>query len=227
MGTVFERFIENKKIQKRQENFKECIEDAKIKDKKLLKKIEDKIVNNPNIELNPGEIIRYIANYNDLNRDQQKLVSYIINDMCKDPSKQNIYEIEGLNWLKNYPELEDVAKPYNPELVLKDGVILARNGKKDPNTSKSIDVIFKIGKTCFVGTMKYTKNSGGAQDNQFNDVCNFLHHGIGLKDVKVIALVDGEYYTSDKIEQLKSINKDAIVMRISDIENLIDIYMKE
>lgn len=224
MGTAFERFIENKKIQKRQENFKKCIEEAKIKDKKLLLKIEEKIVNNPNIELVPAEIIRYISEYYELDKQEQKLVSYIINDMCKDPSKQNIYEIEGLNWLRNYPELDGVIKPCNPELVLKDGLVLTRNGKKDPNTSKSVDVVFRIGETRFIGTMKYTKNSGGAQDNQFNDVCNFLHHGMGLKNMKVIALVDGEYYTSEKIEQLKNINKDAIVIRISDIRNLIEMY---
>lgn len=60
--------------------------------------------------------------------------------------------------------------------------------------TKSADFMYKD----YYTTQKYTMNSGGSQDNQRNDVIDFLTRG-SIKH-KVCAIVDGDYW--DKYQQL-------------------------
>jgi hypothetical protein len=53
----------------------------------------------------------------------------------------------------------------------------------------------------FIYTQKYTKEKGGAQDNQYNDVCTFLSYGSIYH--KVGAIVDGEVWDTEWKEKLK------------------------
>ena len=55
-------------------------------------------------------------------------------------------------------------------------------------------------------TQKYTRGNGGAQDNQYRDVIQFLTYG--SKQHKVAAYVDGSYYTDEKRSELKRIFAD-------------------
>lgn len=59
--------------------------------------------------------------------------------------------------------------------------------------TKSAD--FKIGK--YYITQKYTREDGGTQDDQYNDVVDFLTKG--SINNKVGALVDGDYWINKKI----------------------------
>jgi len=103
---------------------------------------------------------------------------------CKDPSKQNISEkILGIQRLP--------VSGVNSIRFTPDGKL---TGVKSIGVSKSKSADFLFNGIYF--TQKYTAESGGAQDNQYNDVVDFL-----VKDsinYKVGAIVDGEYWDKKK-----------------------------
>ena len=88
-------------------------------------------------------------------------------------------------------------------------VLLKRIG-----TSKSVD--FVVNNTYI--TQKYTRSTGGAQDNQYADVIDFLIKG--SKKNKVAAIVDGSYWNDGKREELKEYfksNDNVQVLSMDDI----------
>ena len=88
----------------------------------------------------------------------------------KDPIKQNIYELSQLAYLKThgFPEVVRLNNGGKKSISIVDGEITPGPHKKDQ--MKSFDL--KAGMTYFV--CKYTKGSGGAQDNQYADVLKAL-----------------------------------------------------
>ncbi len=114
---------------------------------------------------------------------------------CKDPSKQNISEnlaAEVLNW-KKLPAQGKNCIRFNDN----GDIVSASSGN-----TKSAD-FYEMG---YYITQKYTEGDGGAQDNQRNDVIDFLKRG-SIK-YKVMAIVDGDYwdnkYRSILIEEFKN-----------------------
>lgn len=109
---------------------------------------------------------------------------------AKDPAKQNISENLVQSYLNISKETEDIRFDQN-------GQIYKGCGAKT-NLTKNADF-------CFNGvyiTQKYIgENKGGAQDNQYNDVVQFLTYG--SKQHKVGALVDGKYWEEGRREQLE------------------------
>lgn len=104
----------------------------------------------------------------------------------KDPLKQNITE----NLISAY--LKTVKLPSSGKRCVRfdsEGNIVDAKGN---NISKSAD--FYIGGVYY--TQKYTNENGGAQDNQFADVEQFLRNG--SKKHKVGAILDGNYWKTHK-----------------------------
>ena len=105
----------------------------------------------------------------------------IASKFCKDPGKQNISEklaikVLGVDKLpsqgKNCIRFNDAGD-----------ITSISNGN-----TKSADFMYKD----YYTTQKYTDGEGGAQDNQRNDVIDFLKRG-SIKH-KVAAIVDGSYW---------------------------------
>lgn len=105
----------------------------------------------------------------------------IASKFCKDPGKQNISEnlageVLGLTKLvssgKRCVRFNDAGD-----------IVSTSTGN-----TKSADFILKD----YYATQKYTDGEGGAQDNQRNDVIDFLKRG-SIKH-KVAAIVDGPYW---------------------------------
>ena len=92
-----------------------------------------------------------------------------------------------------------------------DGDIVATN---NGNVSKSAD--FYINGVYY--TQKYTHESGGAQDNQYNDVRDFLIKG--SKKYKVGAIVDGAYWNNKRL-QLQQMFKDNPNVVITTVDELL------
>jgi hypothetical protein len=122
--------------------------------------------------------------------------------LAKDPNKQNIHEkiagdyiitIEGISEFKILPKSGKNAK-----ILTNDGRVTFGNGVK---SNKSIDFEFIYCGIHFYCSHKYTKDSGGAQDNSYNDLCNFLTSTRRVVDKKVyfLAIADGNYY-ANKLE---------------------------
>ena len=110
---------------------------------------------------------------------------------AKDPSKQNIAERIQLRELKPYG-VEKLPNTGPNALYLIDGKIQPPPAIK--GIHKSIDATY--GDRYM--TLKYTKVEGGSQDNQKNDVINFIENS---GDHKVAAIIDGPYYQTDGIQK--------------------------
>ena len=125
----------------------------------------------------------------------------------KDPGRQNISENYFSDVISKFENVENfVNHPSSVKLFLVEGRIV----KERVNEVKSIDFTWKsYGKNVYA-TQKYTKASGGAQDNQFNDVINFLKNTKGNSSDLFFAIVDGDYYTKQKIKILKEYERENV-----------------
>lgn len=111
----------------------------------------------------------------------------VASKFCKDPAKQNISEklaAEVLG-LEKLPASGKKSIRFND-----DGDIVSTT----TGNTKSADFIYNG----YYATQKYTCGEGGAQDNQRNDVIDFLKRG-SIK-YKVAAIVDGTYW--DKYREI-------------------------
>ena len=123
----------------------------------------------------------------------------VIGQFAKDPGKQNTHEDMAYDYLKKLPIISGVkhlSKGKDAKFVVSGKI------KDDKGTAniKSLDCYFyyeyKNKKLEFYTSNKYTKNSGGAQDNQFNDLKEFMNEARNVtdKNIFLMAVADGEYY---------------------------------
>ena len=125
-----------------------------------------------------------------------------------EPSRQGFHERVAAQWLKDTLKctIDYLPKGGRDALyVTNDGNITQWNHPRKP--SKSLDFKWTMGDITIYAMHKYTKASGGAQDNQFNDVKNTLEKFSHAQDSNVvfIAIVDGNYYTEQKFAILKGV----------------------
>jgi hypothetical protein len=159
---------------------------------------------------------------------------------AKDPAKQNLYQKLAANYIEKLPNVsnfEILPQGGNKARYLIEGKLFS--GKELSNASKntkSIDFTWKVGIYSFYASHKYTKDSGGAQDNQYFDIQNFLKHARDNNYNKYIfiAICDGEYYlqkdsqtnSKTKIERLKKlICQNSFVLTIEELENFLKPYV--
>ena len=161
-------------------------------------------------EIENSDFVLKITNHAEkFGRSFDEVKEKIMNDdmyaeiFAKDPSKQNIYEklaakyISDLDIVSNFRNLPNSAKMF----VVEGFVVNTRQ-----NDVKSIDFYFKIGEKNIYASHKYIKATyGGAQDNQYNEVRNFLRNcnKINSGNDFYIAICDGPYFET-KIEILNS-----------------------
>jgi hypothetical protein len=159
-------------------------------------------------EIENSDFVLKITNHAEkFGRSFDEVKEKIMNDdmyaeiFAKDPSKQNIYEklaakyISDLDIVSNFRNLPNSAKMF----VVEGFVVNTRQ-----NDVKSIDFHFKIGEKNIYASHKYIKATyGGAQDNQYNEVRNFLRNcnKINSGNDFYIAICDGPYFET-KIETL-------------------------
>lgn len=169
----FNSYIEKKFIEARQQNLLE------LREQITLAWVQTKIDN-------------YIENMGGLFTKEQIEHEIMNNDIvasffAKDPKKQNIPEKEA-------EKLLGVAKlPASGQKCIR----FDDNGNqvfKATGATKSADFLYNG----YYATQKYTTSTGGAQDNQKNDVIDFLKRG-SIKH-KVMAIVDGEYWDEHRAE---------------------------
>ena len=165
--------------------------------------------------LNDTDVQFKIANYaekygfeTEVIKERIKSDDLVASFFAKAPSKQNFTEklvAELLN-TKTLPQSGKNCVRFN-----NNGDICST---KSANTSKSAD--FLIGNVYI--TQKYTRSTGGAQDNQYADVVDFLSKG--SKKHNVAAIIDGSYWDNSKRQELKiffSDNNNVQVLSMDDI----------
>ena len=77
---------------------------------------------------------------------------------------------------------------------------------------------------CFASQKYINEKSGGAQDNQFNDIITFLKNCENNNlPCNFFAIVDGGYFTESKMNILKKYeSKNVFVCSISDLEKVLN-----
>lgn len=182
----------------------------------------------------------------------EEIKNKIINDeifrciFAKDPAKQNLYQnlaskyISSLNIVENFMVLPSGGKD---AIYLTNGKILKGDFLKNQSKDiKSIDFMWKCNEFTFYASHKYTEMNGGAQDNQYKDIQDFLNHvrDCNEKNTIFLAICDGDYYlqkdtkTGDdtKIKRLQRLtdNKTSFVLNINKLNDFlisfIDNYKK-
>ncbi|MDR1008779.1 MAG: hypothetical protein LBL52_00825 [Rickettsiales bacterium] len=138
---------------------------------------------------------------------------------AKDPSTQNFYQTLAAQYiesLQHVREFKVLPVGGSEALYLVNGKLLTGEALgKSAKDTKSIDFTWKTGKYTIYASHKYTKTSGGAQDNQYIDVQNFLKNAFdnNQKDAKFVAICDGDYYLGkdastgyeSKLERLRNL----------------------
>lgn len=210
-------FEELKKIQ-RGINLKEAKEALVKNESWIMKKIENHLERNPFLELDK-EYFKKMALKNDL------LLSFI----AKDPSRQNFTEKAVFRYIeddcKRYLKcFENLAN--NNSTYVEDGEIVHKATKP---TSKTIDYIgLTKSNIQIIATQKYTKTSGGSQNLQEMDVKNFIIEADKNNDSEKVflAIVDGEYYTKDKLDQIRKLitSKNVFVCHGDEVKNILKQY---
>ncbi|WGI36722.1 hypothetical protein [Mesomycoplasma lagogenitalium] len=143
----------------------------------------------------------------------------ILSFFMKDPKRQNIYENIFRKEIESAGFVIEKLKPSgkNAYYLIDDEII--SNLKNKPNGQKSLDFCINYKNKKIFIVNKYTNESGGAQDNQYNDVIIQMKNlGKKTKD-NVWFCLDGKYYTKKKIDNLKKINSDAIIVNLSSIKS--------
>ncbi|MDR2581219.1 MAG: hypothetical protein LBC85_09540 [Fibromonadaceae bacterium] len=158
----------------------------------------------------------------------------------KDPAKQNLYQKLAANYIERLPNVknfETLPQGSDKAKYLTNGKLFS--GKLLNNASKntkSIDFTWEVGNYLFYASHKYTKDSGGAQDNQYLDIQNFLIHARDNNYSKYIflAICDGEYYlqkdsqtnSKTKIERLKKLTcQNSFVLTIKELGSFLKSYV--
>jgi len=158
----------------------------------------------------------------------------------KDPSKQNLYQTLAATFIQSLPMI------INFEVLASGGknAVYIENGKlfygtdliNQAKEAKSIDFSWDVGEIKFYASHKYTKDSGGAQDNQYIDIQNYLKNtrDNNNKNTVFLAICDSKYYqqkdskTGDetKIIRLQRLtdNKTSFVLTINELHNFLKKY---
>ena len=192
----FIELVEQRKIEARKQNILEVRRDI---DKSWVK---DKINNH---------IQRFDGMFSAEEIRNQILENDLVASMfAKDPSKQNITE-------KLVSEILKIDKlPASGKSCVRfseSGELVSKSGASH---SKSADFIIKG----HYATQKFTTETGGAQDNQFYDVVDFLKKG--SIHHKVAALVDGLYWENGQKDKLiKEFEGNSNVL-ITSVQELLD-----
>jgi hypothetical protein len=125
---------------------------------------------------------------------------------AKEPRRQGIHENIAAEYLKNFPEIENlqVLPKAGPKsiYITSDGQL----SKTKPNNSgKSLDFTWTVGKdlVCYAAH-KYTKEVGGNQDSQYKELIQLLKNfsTSNEKNTALFVICDGPYYTKNKMDLL-------------------------
>ena len=98
--------------------------------------------------------------------------------------------------------------------------------------AKTIDFFWKTGDLIVYASHKYTKSSGGAQDNQYKDLKDFISEAnhSNLPKTIFLAIADGSYYSSkdsesgvSKLQRLKDLanRRNVFALTIAELERFL------
>lgn len=193
--------------EKREENIQEVLRLFRLRDRQFFQKIENRA---DKFGLTAEEIIGEIQNYYEGAADGHVGRRYIISDLAKDPTKQNVYQqiaavyIQGtLNGHEGIPGVENFVNHIGRQsLYICEGRI-GPNADFVNNRARSIiDFSFRYNGFMVYATHTYTREQGGAQQKQYNDLLRFIENcnQAEFDDRYFVAIADGQYYREHDAE---------------------------
>ena len=114
--------------------------------------------------------------------------------------KQNICEKTQIKYILN--KNIGITKQIRP-LYIHNGEFT--NSKPETSNIKSIDAIIVMNNKKYYCYLKYINESGGSQDNQYNDCKLFLKECLTFTEYYFMLIVDGNYFSIKKMNELRTI----------------------
>lgn len=155
-------------------------------------------------QLNPLEVRQKIID------DDIFSLHYII-----EPARQSFHEKLAAGYIKKFPNVsnfENLPNSGKNALVVHGGSIIPKK-ESQSNAGKTVDFEWDTdGYKCYA-SHKYTKDGGGAQDNQYNDLRDFMENSRqnNNDNIRFFAICDGEYYQhkdSNGYTKIEILNRD-------------------
>ena len=132
----------------------------------------------------------------------------------KDTTRQSIHEKAQISWIqRTYPNAIKLNNGAGG-LCLSNNKLVAVGKIRPPDATKTIDLADVQENRYFV--LKYTGCTGGAQDNQYNDVKQFIRQAVGYhldsaNSIKIFMFyLNGPYYTEKKRNELRDMIPDTM-----------------
>ena len=187
----------------RKKNCESALEDFKKKEKYIMDKIK-------NIAQNFGMKAEEVYDIIDKSKDNNLKNLFIAVRLAKDPKRQNVYENIFYDYLRSNGRniLKLPSSGGNAIFLTKNKIMKGK--PKEVESTKSLDFYEKIGEKEFYYYHKFTKEEGGAQDNQYIDLQTFVRiakqYCENNDDNKYfVAVPDGPYYTKERKAYLESL----------------------
>lgn len=149
---------------------------------------------------------------------------------AKDPGKQKIHENIAAAFIANIPTVSNFKQLAHDDTQLLGGAVISRkDARKGGGTSraKSLDFYWETCGIKVYASHKYTKSSGGAQDNQYRDLQEFIREAnqSNLRGAIFLAIADGKYYLTNDAET--DTTKLARLKRLTNRENVFALSIAE
>ena len=189
------------------------------------------------LDKNDGGIIKKINNFSEKHGFSIFSIKKKIKDdphfrafFAKDPAKQKIHENIVAEFIKSLPGVTKFKQLSHGDTALLRGALIS---KKDiikfggQNSAKTIDFVWETKGKKIIASHKYTKEGGGAQDNQYADLQEFIREAnqSNLPNTFFLAIADGDYYK--KVAHSIGIKKIDRLKKIANRENVFTLSVEE
>ncbi|MCY3865887.1 MAG: hypothetical protein OXG68_10665 [Chloroflexi bacterium] len=132
--------------------------------------------------------------------------------LAREARRQNIHEKHAADFIRNMEHVSDFEKlpavGANARYLNSDGQFVTRSQLgRSPKPSKSLDFKWNTNGIRCLAAQKYTKEGGGNQDSQFNELELLLRNYLQRTNngIALFVLVDGAYYNQDRLSQLHAL----------------------
>ena len=107
-------------------------------------------------------------------------------------------------------------------------VLSGQLAKGEPRPSEALDFTWQTGDLTCYAAQKYTREGGGNQDSRFDETLRLLgnFHQFHDRDVALFVIVDGGYFTENRLEQLRELVRDeeprSYVVGINNLQQILN-----
>lgn len=149
---------------------------------------------------------------------------------CEDIKNQILSNDLVASMFAKDPLRQNLTEPFIASLM-KDNVnnfiLLPKSGRNAIrfDDAKSVDFVFDKDGVKYYATQKYTREAGGAQDNQKVEVKHFLNvvRKHMKENEKAVAILDGAYWENGNRKELADLFKECDNIIIASVENFMEV----